>query len=71
MVLFIWECWELPGKEFTLTGEFGTWFWFTENHEEDKVMYNMLSVILIVPWHHADGLKPGSLKKKKGCNKMY
>lgn len=47
MVLFIWECWELPGKEFTLTGEFGTWFWFTENHEEDKVMYNMLSVILL------------------------
>ena len=69
VVLFTCECWELPGKEFTLRGESGTCFWFTENHNEDKVIYNMLSVILIVLWHRANGLMPESFKKK-GCNKM-
>lgn len=71
VVLFTWECWELPGKEFIPTGESSTCFWFTENHKEDKVIYNMLSVILIALWHCADELMPDSLKEKKGCNKMW
>lgn len=37
LLLFTWELWELPGKEFTLRGELGTCFWLTENQNSSAI----------------------------------